>query len=172
VIDFLVLGLPRSGTTWLANWLTSAGALCLHDPFARLLPEDVEAQRPDGQRLGVSCTGAFMLPSWIAQQDCPTAIIERDPAACDRSLSKIRLPAASYLRPALDATAGRRWAFADLWDEDRAAELWAFLRPDAPFDSPRYRLLRAMRVEPVAYTLDHTVVLELQRRGLFQLPPN
>ena len=30
----MVIGLPRSRTTWMANWLTTTDTLCLHDPLA------------------------------------------------------------------------------------------------------------------------------------------
>jgi hypothetical protein len=60
MLDFIVLGLPRSATTWLANWLTTDRSLCLHDPFAKTLPEQWDA---GGKRLGISCTGAYLMPA-------------------------------------------------------------------------------------------------------------
>ena len=159
MIDFIVLGLPRSGTTWLANWLTTHRSLCLHDPFNRL-PEHWER---DARRFGVSCTGAYLLPGWMAQQSCPIAVIERDEAACEASLNRRGFSVAG-LRERLQAVNGRRFAFDDLWNEDKARDLWAFLLPGIPFDALRYRLLRDMRIEPAEWTADLDVAAEVFRR--------
>lgn len=163
-VDFIVLGLPRSGTTWLANLLTTDHSLCLHDPF-RMLPE----QWPrDGRTFGVSCTGGYLMPKWLDVQTCPVAVIERDPAACDASLARMGLGAVGVLAPELDRVKARRWRFADLWNEERARELWAYLLPDVRFDAVRYRLLRDMQVQPHqrTWTPDASVLRELQTRGL------
>lgn len=161
-VDFIALGLPRSATTWLANWLTTDRSLCLHDPFARSLPETWDAGM---KRLGISCTGAYLMPAWLSQQECPVAIIERDPDECDACLSKLGLPDTGPLRDAFAKADGRRWRFSDLWNEDKARDLWAFLLPGLPFDAARYRLLREMRIEPRDYGLDPVIVHELMERG-------
>jgi hypothetical protein len=167
MLDFIVLGLPRSATTWLANWLTTDRTLCLHDPFARSLPETWDA---GGKLLGISCTGAYLMPTWLAQFDCPVAIIERDPAECDACLAKLGLPDTAPLREPLANTEGRRFKFADLWNEDTARELWAHLLPGLPFDAARYRLLREMRIEPRDYGMDPAVVQQLIERGWLAAP--
>jgi hypothetical protein len=155
-VDFIVLGLPRSGTTWLSSWLTTDRSLCLHDPFSRTLPEHWDA---GGRRLGIACTGAYMLPGWLGQQDAPTAIIQRDHAACDASLAAMGLPATTErMRCLLSVADGRRWQFSDIWNEDKARELWAFLLPGIAFDAPRYRLLRNMQIQPKEWTADLDVM--------------
>lgn len=159
-VDFIVLGLPRSGTTWIANWLTTDRSLCLHDPFNQL-PENW----PRDERLfGVSCTGAYLLPRWLDAQNCAVAVIERDPEACEASLAAAGLPGLGGLPAAISSADGRRWRFSDLWKEDAASELWAFLLPGIPFDALRYRLLRDMRIEPKEYGADMDVAAELFRR--------
>lgn len=159
-VDFIVLGLPRSGTTWLANWLTTDRSLCLHDPFSTALPEHWDAGL---KRLGISCTGSYLLPKWLAAQDCPIAVITRDHAACDASLAAMGLPPTTD--PSLLAIApGRRWRFEDIWNEDTARELWAFLLPGIAFDAARYRLLREMRVEPKQWEADMDVAAEAIER--------
>lgn len=164
-LDFIVLGLPRSGTTWLANWLTTDRTLCLHDPFAKQLPEQWEGGT---KRMGISCTGAYLMPKWLAQFDCPVAIIERDADECDRCLTKLGLPSTNGIRGAFAKAQGRRFTFADLWNEERAKELWTYLLPGIPFDSARYRLLREMRIEPRDYGMDPVVVHQLMERGWLQ----
>jgi hypothetical protein len=163
-VDFIVLGLPRSGTTWLANWLTTDTTVCLHDPF-RLLPE----QWPrDGRTFGVSCTGGYLMPKWLDAQTCPVAVIERDPADCDASLARMGMGSVGVLAPELNRVRARRWRFADLWNETSARDLWAFLLPNVRFDAVRYRLLRDMQVQPHprTWTPDLDVVRALHTRGL------
>lgn len=162
MIDFLVLGLPRSGTTWIANWLTTDATLCLHDPFAESLPEDWPQ---DHRRRGVSCTGAYLLPGWLRTLDCPVAVIERDTWACDASLAARGLGDTSRLQGPLKAVEGRRFAYADLWGEEGARALWDYLLPGMAFDAIRYRLLREMRIEPRTLRWNASVAEELLRRG-------
>lgn len=164
-LDFIVLGLPRSGTTWLANLLTTQQSLCLHDPFATRLPEQITG---DGRRLGVSCTGMYLMSELLAQQHCPVAVIDRPVEACQASVEKLGLGSIGPLKPALDRVKARRFAFDDLWDEYQARRLWIYLMPGIPWDGHRYRLLREMRVEPKNphhFNLD--VAKELAARGLF-----
>lgn len=164
-LEFIVLGLPRSGTTWLANWLTTDSSLCLHDPFAIGLPESWPC---DERRRGISCTGAALMPHWLAGYHCPIAVIERDPKACDRSLAQLGLPDTATYAHALRAAPGRRFAFSNLWSEECAAELWAYLLPGMPFDALRYRLLRAMRVQPTRHDdTNHEALAVLIRDGLY-----
>lgn len=165
-LDFIVLGLPRSATTWLANWLTTDTTLCLHDPFAVGLPE---SWPEDHRARGISCTGAWLMPHWLGQYRCPIAVIERDPAACDRSLAELGLPPTSALRELLDRAPGRRFAFEALWSEDGARALWNHLLPEHPFDGLRYRLLRAMQVQPVdPGKVDQNTVQHLVAAGLLE----
>lgn len=163
MIDFIVLGLPRSGTTWLANWLTTDRSLCLHDPFALGVPE---AWPRDARRFGISCTGAYLFTKWLDRQECPVAIIERDTEACDRSLGRIGLGDTRSLHEPLAAVDGRRWRFDDIWNEERARELWAFLLGEIPFDDIRYRQLCGIQVQPHMgkWLFDPTTYSEMKRR--------
>ena len=161
MIDFAVFALPRSGTAWLANWLTTDKSLCLHDPFAASMPEHWEANG----RFGIACTGSYLFPKWLATLDCPIAVIERDPGECAASLRAHDLPDdVTALKRALDATDGRRWRFGDLWNEDKARDLWAFLLPGIAFDAQRYRLLRSLRVETKTRTADMDTLAEIIKR--------
>ncbi len=160
--EFIVLGLPRSGTTWLANWLTTDRSLCLHDPFATALPEHWAR---DDRRFGISCTGAYLMPKWLRAQECPVAVIRRDPADCAASLARMGLSLSEGLVGALAKVDGRRWRFADLWNENTARYLWAFLLPGIAFDAIRYRQLREMRIEPRTTEWNLDVARELMDRG-------
>lgn len=165
MIDFIVMGLPRSGTTWLANWLTTDRSLCLHDPFNDL-PEDWPR---DSRRFGISCTGAYLMPAWLAEQDCPVAVIERPRAECEASAGSIGLGCdMESHQSALSRAPGFRVAFEALWDENKAKGLWGYLLPELPFDSIRYRLLRSMNVQPHNWQFNEDTARELVARGYFR----
>ena len=145
-VEFIVLGLPRSGTTWLANWLTTDTTVCLHDPFAHGLPETWER---NGKTLGISCTGAYLFPAFIAAQSCPVAVIQRGPEECSKSLAGIGMePITEAMQRALAKVEARRWEFGEIWQEGKARELWSYLLPAVPFDAQRYRLLSEMQIQP------------------------
>lgn len=165
-LDFIVIGLPRSGTTWLANFLTTDASLCLHDPFAGGMPE---TWPKDYRARGISCTGSWLMPKWVAKHRCPVAVIERDIASCDRSLAEVGLPPVSWLSELFDQVPGRRFAFESLWNEDGARALWHYLLPWLPFDVLRYRLLRTMQVQPMdPGKVDVDTVQRLMAAGLFE----
>lgn len=155
MIPFVLIGLPRSATAWLSVLLDAE-----HDPFGRLLPEQIDR--------GICCTGAYLMPAWLAEQRCPVAKIVRPSIECDASLRRIGLPETTPAMRALFIDApGRIWRFSDLQDEARVRRLWEFLRSD-PFDGRRYRRLRGMHIEvrePGRF--DPDIARELIRRGLF-----
>ena len=164
-LDFIVLGEPRSGTTWLANWLTNDFAFCLHDPFGHGFPESWQF---DSRRRGISCTGAGLMHRWLSNYKCPIAVIERDSSECDASLARLGLPSGEPYREAIADAPGRRFRFHDLWSEDCAREIWAYLLPDLPFDALRYRMLRDMQVQPMGHQgYDVTTMRQLVAAGLF-----
>lgn len=165
--DFIVLGLPRSGTTWIANWLTTDRTLCLHDPF-----NDLPERWPrDGRRWGISCTGSYLLKGWLQRQTCPVAVIERAPVDCSASLKALGYEGGvDALLDPFAAIRGRRWRFADLWDADAAREIWDYVMPGLSFDSLRYRLLTGMNVQPHKWEVNAEVVGELIERGLMDGP--
>jgi hypothetical protein len=164
VIDFIVLGLPRSATTWLSVWLTTERSLCLHDPFSTALPEEWHR---DARRFGISCTGAYLFPKWLARHECPVAIIERDGETVDAALARLFGSAdTSALRAALAQVDGRRFAFESLWHEDNARDLWAFLLPGVPFDAMRYRQMTQIQIQPHLgkWRFDPRIAHEMHRR--------
>lgn len=164
-LDFIVVGLPRSGTTWIANWLTTDRSLCLHDPFALGMPE---AWPRDGRLRGISCTAGALMQKWLSGYNCPIAVIDRSPVDCDQSLAKLGLPDTSVYAHRLLKTQGRRFAFDALWNEGAASELWSFLLPSIPFDRLRYRLLHNMQVQPKRHDeFDANVMRRLVGAGLF-----
>lgn len=163
ILDFIVVGMPRSGTTWISNWLTTDRTFCMHDPFAQGLPRDWER---DQRKFGISCTLSHALNGWLDEFHCPVAIIERTATDRNDSLVKAGLTAMPE-HPNFGKVKGRRFAFDDLWDEEKAEAFWSYLLPAEPFDALRYRQLVRMQVQPhpVHWTMRLGVVRELIRIG-------
>ena len=64
MMDFIVTGLPRSGTTWVANWLTTDTTLCIHDPLYKYHLEDLDNIETN-KKLGISCTAIWRAPEFF-----------------------------------------------------------------------------------------------------------
>lgn len=163
MLDFMIIALPRSGTTWAANWLTTESTFCAHDPlwtthysdFDRAIPE-----RAGGRLAGISCTAIWRWPNWLAGHPARKVIIHRDVSAVRRSMAKAGLPmiepdAASWLA-AID---GMHVAWTDLFKPGPAVQIWQHLAPDLPFDRERHRELSQARVEPNLATVKRDIGL-------------
>jgi hypothetical protein len=151
MLKFRVFGLPRSGTTWVANWLTTAGALCLHDPCEMWGASELEqwAKKQD-RDIGVSDTWLWMDPTW-ERDDYPTILMVRDPAAIQASLDRRWLPRLSgHVLTAFDRLTWPRFELRDLFDPMVAMTVQATLLPGTTFDRRRHAELVKMNVQPSA----------------------
>lgn len=147
-MDFMILGLPRSGTTWAANWLSSDGAICYHDPFAKYDDVSLTNHNP-GREWGISCTGAWLFPSFMQANKCKTIILERDLNEVNQSLREIGWPEfPADLLYLFRKAEGKRMPFNALFDEEGAREIWQHLRPGKPFDVVRWKQLIEMSIQP------------------------
>lgn len=173
MMDFAVFGLPRSGTTWAANWLTSDGAVCFHDPIEHHAPAELLTLQP-GRPWGIACTGAWAFEGVAAEiaRRCPVVILERDPADSAELARGIgmELPPAvhAWIHERFERVPGVRVAHGELWDEDGARGIWRILRPGVPFDVMRWRLLRDMQVQPVLERVEVCAATVAALRDEFQ----
>lgn len=148
MLDFAILGLPRSGTTWAANWLTAEKSHCIHDPLNNLFVKDLESLSLDGKMVGVSCTGLWRLRDWCLHNIKRIIVIDRNIADINKSLSEIGLPIIDYQDfIEFSELPFKRINFSDLFNEEKAKEIWRFLIGDG-FDSDRHKLLCEMNIQP------------------------
>lgn len=145
MMDFAVISLPRSGSTWVANWLTDGARICYHDPLSWATPEILTAHE-SGKPWGIACTGWWMTGKPIPAKR--VLIIDRDPNDVNQSLVRIGLQEIpGDFTADFSAYPGKRMPFSALWDEDSAAAIWYYLT-GTEMDRDRYHLLRDMNIQP------------------------
>lgn len=150
MIDFAILALPRSGTTWAANWLTGYRHICLHDPLQHYTQEDLlRWSYRNPKETGVSCTGLWMHPEWVETHIRRWIIIDRPVHEVQSSLFQIGLPPmGEQAIERFRAMPGRRFQMTDLFKPESASEIQRLLMPHRPFDIDRHRELCKMEINP------------------------
>ena len=91
MIEFMVIGLPRSGTAWIANWLTTDTTTCIHDPLAINHYRDLDSIKSE-KMLGISCTALWAFPDYVNSHKARKVIVHRNLKEINSSLSNIGLP--------------------------------------------------------------------------------
>lgn len=155
MISFMVLGGPRSATTWAANWLTTDLTLCLHDPLMEFKIADLEQMDIPGKRLGISCTASLMYPEWVNPARAKKVILYRDINEINHSLHRLGLvelaPARHWAR--IDAIKNATiFPYEHLFAPTSAQVIAKIL--GVPWDPARHNLLKQMRIEPCWRHLD------------------
>jgi hypothetical protein len=153
MINFMVLGGPRSATTWAANWLTTDTTICLHDPLLEYpIARLQNLTFPRGQSLGVACTSLCLYPDWVNEQHCPKVVLHRPIEEINRSLRElglVELIAAKH-EARLAAITGPgvlHCPYEHMFAPTGALVIAKHLR--VPFDAARWHNLMQMRVEPM-----------------------
>lgn len=149
MIDFIIVGLPRCGTTWAANWLTTDQAHCFHDPLYTKHYSEWDSMAIPGRLTGVSCTGIWRWPDWLNAHPARKIILHRDLAEINASLEQIGLPAVG---PAderqLASIIGMHVPFEDLFSIAGAEAIWDFATGGLPVNRERHEELRLIEMQP------------------------
>lgn len=167
MLDFIVVGLPRSGTTWAANWLTTDRAHCFHDPLYTVHYSDWDERLParaPGRLVGASCTGAWRWADWLNAHPARKLVLHRDVGEVIESMRALGLPPVSPdAAAALDRVIGMHVPFGDLFDPSGAREAWEHLLPSLPFNEARHRELVDIEMQPKfsGLTIDPAVTRRL-----------
>lgn len=147
----MVLGGPRSATTWAANWLTTDTSVCMHDPLLEYTCAQLHRMTfPGGRRFGISCTSAMLYPDFINMQKCPKLVLVRDVGEINASLRSLGLVELIRSRHEARLAAVNDAMFVSyeyLFMSSHAAIIAKHL--GVPFDPVRHDVLRQMRVEPM-----------------------
>ncbi len=143
----MVLGAPRSGTTWASNWLTTEKTLCLHDPL--LIHAETELDDiPCDRLLGISCTALPLHADFVNAHPAPKVIVHRSREAIDQSLVAIGLTRLrAHWDGALNRLEGMHVDYRSLFQPKPARDIFEYLT-HLPFDEARHRQLSEMYIEP------------------------
>lgn len=167
MIEFMVIALPRSGTTWASNWLTTDDTLCLHDPLWNRHYSELDSI-VSKRRLGVSCTGLALFPQWLNAHPARKVILHRDVIEVNESLTAIGMPTMGHdAEDNLWRIAGVHVAWKDVFDKPR--EIYEFLL-QKEFDAERHAELKQIEMQPNFEGL--TVGKDVTRRLMNELRGN
>jgi hypothetical protein len=153
MIDFMVICLPRSGSTWAANWLSSGPVFAMHDPLWQLHRRDLDRMLPtftSAEIRGVACTGLWRWLDFVNAHPARKVILHRPEREVAASLARLGLP------PLPDGAAeqlalieGMHIDHRALFARRHARRIWQHLTGDrVPFDEQRHDRLIEMRIEP------------------------
>jgi hypothetical protein len=168
----MIIGLPRSGTTWAANLFSTDAVLCHHDPLYHThYSEWDEKLTPDAAcPVGVSCTGIWRWAEWLNKHQARKVILHRDGAAIADSMRQIGLPGIDLLdaQNKLMSVIGLHVPHTDLFDPEKCCKLWNYLIGDSvPFNWVRHALLTDIEMQPKFSGL--TVGKHVTRRLMIEL---
>jgi hypothetical protein len=145
-MNFFVIGLPRSRTAWLANFLT-CDRLCYHEGLDGCYSIG-DYQKKLGENNGDSSTGLMLLEMNTLFPDSPKLIIESDLyKAIDYGYKTYGFYDPKYfefLQKRMDSIKGLRIAFDDI--DDNLETIWNYLI-GTPFNQKRADILKKMRIE-------------------------
>lgn len=128
MIDFMVIGLPRSGTTWASNWLTTDETHCYHDPLYTTHYDQWDAL-PGRAQCGISCTGIWKWPDWVNNHPAKKLILHRSTEEINESMAAIGLPGqvTEDDQNTLESLLGLHMDFTELFNPVGAARAWKYL---------------------------------------------
>lgn len=148
-IEFMVLGGPRSATTWLANLLTTDHTLCLHDPFLEHTTAQVDRMSFPGKRLGVADTSALLWTEWLTHHPAKKIIIWRDVENINRSLCALGLVQLDEKKHVERIEKLKGLKVYQAHTVFKPAIAWDICRFfDVPFCRYRFEELRKMNIQP------------------------
>lgn len=147
MLDFMIIGLPRSATTWAANFFTTEKSVCLHDPLYTKHYSELDGLKFAGKKVGISCTGIWRFPTWVNAHKARKIILRRPLTEINGSMADIGLAGlseADLLQ--LAGLNGEHVHFADLFNPFYAERVAEYL--GLPFDADRHAELVQIEMQP------------------------
>lgn len=147
-MNFLITGLPRSGTAWLANWFTTDHSICWHEALMDYSLEELLSFKSESL-FGVSETFLCLLkPEEVNAIPVKKLVVHRPIEEVNASLEAAGLPGLMTEEHAdnLRAIDGAHIDFKDIFDGDKFRIVHDWLVP-LRFNTDRYALLRKLSVE-------------------------
>ena len=187
-MNFLITGLPRSRTSWLAAWLTGAHSLCLHDGLAECdsVAELGQTLRGERRSHGDSDSG-LMAVYEEAKRLWPAArwlLVDREfdeamaslarfaegagvDLVVDQRLRTVLRGQFEFVRAAMEVDPMAMIVkYSALNDPEVARSIWRHLLPLVPFDRDRWDILDGLRIEPMPGKMPTTIRAGLREQLL------
>ncbi len=143
MLDFYIIGQPRSGTTWLANLFTDDKNLCYHDSLSQLPFKQFNTLKKEGFKVGTAETGAFPYLQEINDSSAPKLIIHRSEEEIKASLGEdLKLPEVD-----LNRFQGVHVIFEDIFDVRKMRIVYKYL-VKRELNEDRFNLLVNCQVNP------------------------
>jgi len=137
MIDYAIIALPRSGTAWASVWLD-----CIHDPLATMSFDELKNHNG-----GVSCTALWLYPDFVYENIKRWVIVDSDIGHIQEWCAANGYPQfKDYHIDLFHSLRGTRVNMADIFDTEKAQDIWEYLRPDEPFDVDRHNRLKVMNI--------------------------
>jgi hypothetical protein len=137
----MFIGAPRSGTAWAANWATTGGRLCLHDPLWDFHYDQLDALEHVS---GISCTGCGLYPDWLNAHPARKVILHRDYREVNASLEAMGLHhCPAHLFANLKTIKGMHVHWRQLFDDPKPIHQYLL---GGKFDKNRHALLKGLSV--------------------------
>lgn len=146
MIQFMILGAPRSGTAWAANWLTTERTLCLHDMLFTHTIEDLDVLACN-RVLGLADTGLMFFPDWLRSHPAKKVILHRDPKEITTSLKRAGMEVMRFdWRAKLNDINGMHVDWKVLFEGPEIIHHHLFGK-EYPFDQERHAVLAKLNVQ-------------------------
>lgn len=146
MIEFMLIAVPRCGTTWAANWLTTDKTLCLHDPINTHHYSEYDSIESKNRVLGISCTGTFPFVDWLNKHPARKIILHRNLGEVNKSLESIGYPELDKrLYNKLNDINGIHLDWTDLFSKPKM--IYEYLL-ELEFDQERFNLLNTFQIQP------------------------
>ena len=143
MIEFMVIGLPRSRTTWLANLLTTTATFCMHDPLSQYTFPELN-QYTCKKTFGIADTAIYsLLGGRLNAHPAKKLIIHRPISEINASLGRHQVSQSDA--DELDKIKGLHIDFKDI--NKMGKRIWKHLI-GTEFDSERFDELTLMNVQP------------------------
>lgn len=119
-MKYLIYAMPRSGSAWLANFLTFGESFCFHEPLAQGMV-DLPAVAPI---VGAVDTGAFYIEGEGLHADRHFRLV-RNASDVRRSLRRLRLPVAGVAQFSADTAHLETLEYERLFDVEYLRDVWS-----------------------------------------------
>lgn len=149
MIDFMVLALPRSGSAWVANLLTTDTSLCIHESAMDYHTTDLDAMEYNGT-LGIAETSAFIRVDELNLHSAKKLIIDRPFDDINKSIAELGFKAMpSYSADLMIQLKGYRIAYKDLFNYEIMSEAYYYLLRKE-LNQERHKMLCQMNIQNTA----------------------